>query len=227
MIGKVLSSLGLAGEKVVEKPAEDRVRIPSFPYQNIYGALGIQTSKSTIEWERCRDRFQTKTEANPVDSFLFYHKDGAGDNVIEFLRTFEEACNCPADQRVTFKKTTNKNVLFVGVSEWWKYRVRRSLLTALLRCGQNYTERNATSFWAAVVSEYYLANNPAAVEAFLDGRTAVKMKKTEGFGGWYAYFGSKSRDQIDRCLVKLKRKRKEPEAAPEEPAREPAVETEG
>lgn len=226
MLTKLLQTLGItkARDVMSEATKEEVVRIPSFPYQNIYGALGIQTSKSQIDWERCRDRFQTKTDTNPVESFLFYHKDGTGDNVIKFLKTFEAACNCPLDQCVTFKKTTNKNVLFVGLSEWWKYRVRRSLLTALLRCGQNFTTDTGDGFQQALNSEYYLASTKDAVEKFLAGHTAIKMQKNISFPGWYAFFNGKSKDQIEKCLVRLKRKRKESvEAQTGELAPEPAA----
>jgi len=220
MLNKVFQKLGLVRtdvkkeikEEVVVK--EELVRIPTFPYQSIYGALGLQISKSQIDWERCRDRFQTKTDVGGIDSFLFYHKDGTGDNVIKFMKTFETACNCPPEQMLTLKKTTNKNVLWVGMSEWWKYRVRRSLLTALLRCGQNFTTDTGDGFQTALNSEYYLASTKDAIDCFLSGKTSVKMKRNVAFGGWYNFFTGKSKDQIDKCLVKLKRKRKVEEIAP-------------
>jgi hypothetical protein len=196
-----------------EKEKEEIVRIPSSPYQSV-GALGIQTSKSQIEWDTCRDRFQSKTDAKKVESFLFYHEAGRGDNVINFMRTFEAACGCPHDQGINFKKTSNKNVLWVGLSEWWNYRVRRSLLTALLRCGQSFTEDTGKGFVKALNSQYYLSGTTTAVEAFLSGKTACKMKKNYGFGGWHNFFNGKTKDQIDKCLVKLKRRK---EGVPPEP----------
>ena len=188
-----------------DEKKDDLVKIPSFAYQNIYGALGIQTSKSAIDWERCRDRFQNKSEA--ISSFLFYHKDNTGDNVIKFMRTFEAACGVPDGQELTIKKTTNKNVLWIGLTDWWKYRVRRSLLTALLRCGQNFINDTGEGFLTALYSEYYLSGTKEAVEWFMTGHTAVKMKKNLSFPGWHNYFAHKQKSQIEGCLVKLKRKR--------------------
>lgn len=197
-------------EKTVDT-GEDIVKLPTFPYNNIYGALGIQTSKSQIDWERCRDRFQNKTESATIKSFLFFHRDGTGDNVVRFIKTFESACDCPQDMEIKFKKTNNKNVIHVEMSDWWRYKVRRSLLTALLRCGQNFTEDTGACFTKTLNSEYYTSSTKAALDAFLEGRTACKMQRHANFPGWYAFFNGKQKDQVERCLVKLKKKKKEGE----------------
>jgi hypothetical protein len=188
---------------------EEIVKIPNFPYKNIYGALGIQTSNTQVDWERCRDRFQTRTEQNPVDHFLFYFKDGTADLVINFMKTVEAACKCPQDKQLVFKKTSNDNVLWVGINDWWKQRVRRSLLTALLRCGQNFEKDTGECFVNALNSEHYISTTKEAITAFLEGRSSVKMKKNTVFSGWMQFFTAKSREQIDLCLVRLARKKKE------------------
>lgn len=191
----------------MSKAKEEVVKIPSFAYQNINGALGI-VGNGTIDWLRCRDQFQAKTEARPVDSFLFYHAAGTRDRVINFIRTVESAANCPKDMVLTFKPTSHKEVLWVGLTAWWKHRVRRSLLTALLRCGQNFDQDNAVGFKKALDSQYYVSGTKLAMEAFLAGRSAVKLAKTMPFTGWHAFFAGKNRNQVEECLVKLKRKKR-------------------
>lgn len=169
------------------------------------GALGLVTG-TTIEWEKCRDRFQTKSEF--IKSFLFLHTNGTGDNVIEFIKTFEQACSCPDGQELQIKKTNRNNVLWIGLSDWWSYRVRRSLLTALLRCGQNFTKRNGKGFEEALNSLPYLSSTKDAVEYFMSGHTACKISSRQSFPGWQHFFSNKTKNQIETCLVKLKRKKK-------------------
>lgn len=185
---------------------EEVVKIPKFAYQGINGAFGIQTNK-TIDWERCRERFQNKTENDVVKSFLFYCADGTTDNVIKFIKTVESICDCPED--IKFKKTDHKNVIFVEMGSWWKQRVRRSLLTALLRCGQHFKSDTGNGFVEALNSEHYTSATREAVEVFLSGRTAVKMKKSQSFTGWHDFFAHKNKTNILDCLVKLKKKKPE------------------
>lgn len=211
------NSRGVVMAKAVEKPVDKQeiVRLPSFAYQTV-GALGIQASKSQITWFTCRDSFQGASEH--IDFLLFYHQKDGGDRVINFIKTFEAACACPPDQGITFKKTSNPNCLWVGLSEWWKYRVRRSLLTALLRVGQSFAKDTGQDFVNTMNSMYYLDQTKTAVERFLSGHTACKMRRNE-FSGWHAYFSTRTKEQIDKCLVKLKKKKRETEQ-PEEAKKE-------
>lgn len=191
----------------MKKQKEDLVKVPTSTYRNITGALGLINNNGAIEWERCRDRFQTATD-NGAKSFLFFHKNNVGQDVIDFIRTFEQACNCPPDQELDMKRTTDKNVLWIGMSDWWRYRVRRSLLTALLRCGQEFTDKTGPGFVAALNSQPYLSQTKDAVEYFMSGHTACKIQRNTHFPGWQLFFQSKPKSQIEACLVKLK-KRKE------------------
>lgn len=182
----------------------EEIKVPSFPYSSgIDGHFGIQTSKSQVKWENCRDRFQTASET--LQSFLFFHS-GKGKNVVNFIRTFEAACNCPYDQELVMKDTTNKDVMWVGMSEWWRYRLRRSLLTALLRCGRKFVKDTGKDFAAALNSEIYMNSTKTAVEWFMSGHTACRMRRHETFPGWQHFFQTKTKGQIEAVLVKVKKK---------------------
>lgn len=187
--------------------------IPKIPYANSFGSFGILLKKedkiSGVSWEGCRDRFQTTSEPKGFYEFLFCHQKGTGDNVIDFIRTVEEIIKLKEEDRLDIRKTTVENVIYIKLSEWWKYRVRRSLLTALLRCGQAYEERNSANFEQALFSQYYTSNTKAAIVEFLKGRTASRLKKSTGFSGWYQLFNAKKENDVRKYLVKLKKKQKE------------------
>jgi len=193
----------------VVRPAdlEDVVAVPNTPYTNMVGSFGTMTKKGDkvtgINWEGCRDRFQTASESPAYLEFLFCHDPKTGDNIIDFVHTVEEIIRLKSEDRVTLKKTTNPNIIYVRLSPWWKYRLRRSLLTALLRCGQDYTERTAECFEKALFSKYYTSQTKPAVVEFLKGRTASKLKRSSSFGGWYQLFVNKKTDDAKKVLTRL------------------------
>lgn len=199
---------------------EEIVKIPSNPYTNMVGSFGTMTKKADkvtgVSWEGCRDRFQNHSEPAAYQEFLFCHRPKCGDNVIDFIHTVEEIIRLKPEDRVTLKKTSNPNIIYVCFSPWWKYRMRRSLLTALLRCGQEYKERTAECFEKALFSQYYTAQTKPAVVEFLKGRTASKLKRRNGFSGWYQLFANKKTEDARQFLVRLKPKPPEEEGKPAE-----------
>lgn len=212
-------------------PEADPFKIPKFPYKKIEGSFGVIARSgigtkdekiSNITWEGCRDRFQSSSAPEPVMDFLFYHQEGTANHVIDFMRTVEEVIKLKPEDRIEFKKTTHPNVIYVKMSAWWKYPIRRSLLTALLRCGQVYKDRTVKAFEKALFSQYYLAQTKPAVSAFMQGKTASKLKKSarQGFQGWYAHFQGKNEDAVKGTLTRVlpeghPNKPKPPEPKPE------------
>jgi hypothetical protein len=192
---------------VTASPAEEKVKIPNITYKNIQGSFGVWApGQASVNWQGCRDRFHQESDPDAVKSFLFFHQDKVADHVIDFIKTVEEIIKLKDCDRLKISKTDNKNVLFIEMSPWWKYRVRRSLLTALLRCGQNYTERTAKAFDKALYSFYYTASTKYATQRFLEGHTGSAIKKNQQFGGWYQYFFNKQTPDIDKTLVKVRPK---------------------
>lgn len=209
---------------LVQPISGDSVKIPALPYGNMTGSFGTMKKngdKTTgITWEGCRDRFQSTSEPAAYTEFLFYCKAGTANHVLDFIRTVEELIHLPQEDRVTLRTTSTNDIIYVAFSNWWKYRVRRSLLTALLRCGQEYTERTAFRFRRALYSQYYTAATKPAVEQFiLKGRNAIKgLKKNHGFSGWHQMFvNAKDATAVRKYLVK-----KLPPKPPEVPAPVPA-----
>ncbi len=218
MAATLLKKKNVTDEKVsgVVVGELESIQIPANAYKNIFGSFGIVTRKeekiTAIQWEGCRDRFQTQSNAAEVMDFLFFHNNGTGDNVVAFMRTLEEVIELPEEDRCEFKKTNNANVLYVKMSGWWKYKLRRSLLTALLRCGQNYTDKTAKGFEKALYSQYYLAQTKPAVEQFLKGRTGSRLSKNAGNSGWYAHFVNQNEQKVRETLVRVTPKTPEEQA---------------
>jgi hypothetical protein len=195
-------------------PALPVMTVPAFAYRNMFGSFGIiqgtldadknRTKISSVTWEGCRDRFQSQTEGNGIRDFLFFFNNGTVDHVIDFVRTVEKVVKLEPKDQVEFHKTNDANCLYVKMSDWWAYRLRRSLLSALLRCGQMYTDRTAAGFDKALYSQYYTSATKPAIEQFLKGRTGSKLKKRTNFSGWYNQFSGKSEKDVLQTLVKVK-----------------------
>lgn len=184
--------------------SENKVKIPKSFNKPAVGAFGI-VSGGNIGWQSCRETFQTVSEPAGVMEFLFHHHTNRAEDVIEFMRTVEQILRLPDEHCIEIKETTETNILHIKLSPWWKYRLRRSLLTALLRCGQHYTKHTGSGFETALWSQSYTAATKYAVERFLAGYTASKLKKRTGFAGWQNLFTHQA--NADTYLVKLKRKR--------------------
>ena len=210
----------LAKKKIIDsvtpEPTTDVISVPKSAYKNVYGSFGIATwagdKITSIQWEGCRDRFQGVSEPEAVMDFFFYHNDDTAHHVIDFMRTVEKIIELQKEDQLEFQFTNNSNILNVKMSKWWKYKLRRSLLTALLRCGQSYVDRTTKGFEKALYSVYYTAQTRPAIEQFLKGRTGSKLKKQANFSGWYAQFVNKNELQVRETLVKVVPKSEEEKA---------------
>jgi hypothetical protein len=207
-------------------------KLPVFAYKPIENSFGLMTRSgdkakvTSINWEGCRDRFQNVTENEAVEDFLFFHAADVGDHVIAFVRMTEQIIMATPnstfkeEDRVQFRKTNNKHILYVKFSKWWKYAVRRSFLTAILRVGQQFTSRTVPSYEKSMFSQYYLASTKPAVNAFLSGRTGCRLKKRtrQAFPGWYNHFNGKDEEKVRETLVRIlpedHPKKKKPEPPP-------------
>ena len=137
--------------------------------------------------EGCRDRMQNLLEQ--TNTFAFVCQNVKSTYI--FMRLVEKLSHVKLEDLAKFTKTEHKNVILVELSPWWNYRVRRSLFTLLMRCSNfflNYEKDVAKSFLKAMYSQQYTANTKAAVDKFLKGCTASKIKKNELFSGWANYF---------------------------------------
>lgn len=181
----------------------EKIKIPSI-YGSSVGGLGV-FNNGTINWQTCRDSFHSITSQKRYDGFFFSCSRGTIERVKKFVEQVQQIAKVDPKNYIVFKETTNKDILWVELNEWWNYPVRRSLLTALLRCGMKFSEDTGECFVKALNSQPYLKQTKNATERFLEGATAVKIKKNV-FSGWQNQFANKTPEQVKKILVKLKKK---------------------
>lgn len=185
--------------------SDEVINIPT-GYAPAITSLGIVTDNK-VEWLSCRETFHNKS--TEIDSFIFCCGKDHTNRVLEFINTVEQICKVPEENRIKIRKTNMSGVIYVGMSDWWKYRVRRSLLTALLRCGINFHDNSANGFEFALWSMNYTLNTRLAINRFLGGYTSCKLKKDTIFNGWVSFFFNMPAAKIEKILVKPKKKKKE------------------
>lgn len=172
---------------------------PSFaPHPGCYYLEGAE------HWEKCRDVFEKqvneKIENEKIEGFFFNHK-GDHQTIAEFLNRTEQVLNLEnlnSPWRYSkYNPTTRPDVLWIQPSEFWMCcRMRRSLLTVLLRAGMNYVD--ATNYDEAMQSVWYVRETKLAVMRFLLGfnRFVGDCER-----GWVGTFRNRREDEIKDILV--------------------------
>lgn len=152
-----------------------------------------------LEWLHCREYFQD--ESKGIRRFLFCHRRKSIKNVAAFMGIVESTL--AVEERSVFGPTQRNNISWARVSPWWMgLSMRRSLLTILMRCSQNYSVRRG-DFDEALRSVQYARETDYAVRRFLNGHT----RYTGRCKGWYNQFRPVdgvpvSEDVVDRLLVR-------------------------
>ncbi len=174
--------------------------------------------KGNPNWdvETCRENLHNYFNSHP-DQMEFYFCAGGpqiAQRVIRFFGVVEPAANVTEEDRVKIEVTSDKTMLHVVMSPWWRNTVRRSLLTALLYSSRAYSEETAKGFNDALNSDDYTSETRAAIDLFLSGHTAIKNKSVskQGFNGWYSLFTQANFDP-SKVLTRIKRKKIEKPAA--------------
>jgi len=152
-----------------------------------------------LEWLHCREYFQD--ESRGIRRFLFCHRRNRCRNIAVFMDRVESML--VLDERSVFGPTQRHNISWARVSPWWmESSMRRSLLTILMRCAQNYSVRRG-NFEDALFSVQYARDTEYAVRRFLNGNT----RYTGRCKGWYNQFrpvdgNAVPNDKVDRLLVR-------------------------
>ena len=173
----------------------------------------------SIHWDHCREQFAPKFNSD-TRGFYFSHHTDKHQNVGEFLTKIEEIINLKDFS--TFCKTSRSTILWVEPSRFWlDCQMKRSLLTILLRCGQNYNF-DLDNFDAALFDDIYIKENQWARETkkailrFLFGFTkftgeyiAVTETTTIIKHGWREEFVTQKEQYIREKLILPDDKNKE------------------
>lgn len=189
--------MGNVRDEIVQNPKE-RVAYSSYN-QGWFGYF----RNNEFMWENCRDRFHVYIESYGVKNFFFVSGGKSlSERVFDFIEDVENISGVCEKDKTWFSKTAKDEIIYVYMSDWWRYRVRRSLFTAFLRAGVFYENRDGDNLVKAIKSVQWLRETYPAVSLFLSGRTAVKIKKNADFTGWYNKFHGLSEDLCRNILVK-------------------------
>lgn len=187
-------------------------------YRSIYGSppVGsfalVSASRKPIYWEHCREHFALKfTES--TSGFFFSHPCNKADDIANFLTKIEYVLSLNQKSEMfdfsLFRKTCRQNILWIEPSLFWKScKIRRSLLTILLRCAFNYCSQ-LDNFDDALFGNYkentYIKDTKHAFLRFMFGFTFwaeeefSKLKSNDDKHGWREEFLN-----LDKKEVKAK-----------------------
>lgn len=144
------------------------------------------------EWLYCREYFQDESQG--IRRFLFCHKSNKCRNIAAFIHEFEEKLGLK--ERSFLGPTQRYNISWIYPSPWWMgTSMKRSLFTALIRCGSNY-DAKVGNFEDALFSVLYTKHTEYAVKRFLEGHTRYTGKKK----GWYNQFRWGGGDRFERKM---------------------------
>lgn len=191
--------------------------------QNYKGAVYF-AHKNDSTWTSCRNAWFS---SDNNDFFFFTHDAKRGENIASFIHRVEFKLRLK--EKSVIGKTKYNNISWVQRSSWWTkgkpktIALRKSLFTALLRCGHNY-DLAKRDFEKALFSTNYTKNTKKAVEAFFGGSTIFHGR--EVYSGWTDVFGSgkyienlkkpKTKEEIAERSKLREEKKKEKERAKEE-----------
>ncbi len=153
-----------------------------------------------LDWIVCRDRFTCYFTEN-TEGFYFSHLPGNGNNVSAFIFKTEVILTIAHSE---FDSTNRDYITWITPSLFWKESfIRRSLLTLLLRAGDNYDPKT-DNYEEALYSNKWLRDSKLAVMRFLFGFTEFPSAGPGWKLGWGATFGEKSAEEVRRCLISQK-----------------------
>lgn len=195
------------------------------PFGNF--ALEVEPPK-TPHWDHCREQFASKFNETTHGFYYSVRSDewvvggGQHEDVAAFLVKCEVIIGTGLESPLpisTFNKTTKSTVLWIAPSLFWLgCEMKRSILTAFLRCGLNY-DRTKDNFDDALFSDEFVDNKwvretKAATMRFLFGFTRwTESKDRSEYAinkhGWHEEFKSSDIVHVRRKLALPEGKLKE------------------
>ncbi len=161
-----------------------------------------------LKFEMCRERF-ARSFFLSTKGFYFKHKTGDSRNVATFVSKTERILNIR--KRSKFSETNRDSILWFEPCYFWKScRMRRSLLTILLRAGTLY-DLETDNYEEALFKHPYLVSTKQAVMRFMYGFTKyvgppMKPGLTLEVKGWREVFKKLKEYEIRKYLVSSRKK---------------------
>lgn len=185
--------------KSLEELVEENLPInppPTGTYQNS-NAIFLTPKR----WYTCRERFGAAS--GKLKYFYFFCNSGKLKNIFNFLEDFQTIAKIKKKDQFLVKQFEDKHIGAIILSYWWRANLRKSLLTALIRIGENYIRSNKSKYHALMhtIQHNSFYGNPTykAIKLFISGRNEYIKKR--GRGGWVNTFRNKNEDKIKEILL--------------------------
>lgn len=153
-------------------------------------------------FETCRERFGIRWNEDTI-GFFFTHPVDKGYSVATFLKKTEMVLK--QTEFSQYALTNRDKILWVEPSPFWKScRMKRSLLTILLRAGILYDPK-ADNYEQALFAEKFVHPTKSAVMRFLFGFTkyvgpSIDDQVSIESRGWKHVFDGQGSSFIQNCL---------------------------
>jgi hypothetical protein len=174
---------------------EKIIRI-SLPYKEKINSFSIAVMGNNSvfvaeQFYNCREIFHEDfpTTKNLLICVPAYKKN----RIINFFNFVETKLGIPKKSKVYL--TQRKNIFFINLSNFWKSKIKFSLLTLFIRSGLRIAKDLEVD--KLIQKYFYLKKTSNAVNVFFSGKTRYCGKKNS----WYKEFKNKS---MDECLKLLK-----------------------
>lgn len=157
-----------------------------------------------LKFEKCRERFAPLFLPD-THGFYFTHIPGFGERIAKFILKTELILG--ETEHTTYAMTNRSTILWVKPSKFWKScYIRRSLLTILLRAGNDY-DPDRDNYESALFRQEYVIPTKKAVMRFLYGFTRYTGEIPIGaptliVKGWKMIFEGKTENEIRSLLVR-------------------------
>jgi hypothetical protein len=179
---------------------EKRVVQPhTTPSRGSFARVSSETDKLNYgSFYHCRETFYN-TEAS-IDFLLMFHDPGKSQNICEFFWEFERRLG--HSKLSDMGPTNSQRLTWIKPSDFWKRNaMRKSLVTILLRMGQEYNHETKNFEQALFSNEYYTYTTATrtAVNRFLQGYTWYSGSNT----AWVNQFsGMTDQETVNSLLTK-------------------------
>lgn len=124
--------------------------------------------KHYVNWTKCRDVFQ---EWGVLDEFFFATASKKHiPYILRFIHNAEKKLGL--EDHTRFHETSKPRIIYIKPAPFWMENpMRRSLLTAMLRCGHDF-RKSKNNFKETLHSSKYLKNTKKALKLFFEeGKT--------------------------------------------------------
>ena len=187
----------------------------SHPFYSVEDEFGVKT-QSGMEWYSCRMDFAD--EVPKIRRFFYcntYIKNhNHTRNCTAYINKIQSVMKLRKKDRCKITRTNIKNIIAIKLSDFWRSKTRRSLLTILIRQGHGYKPKLKN--WKVTLRQgRYLRDHPRALyaaERFIKGYTKINLKKDDlnlkdgAWLGWMDHFYLYTKDDINEILTKPKKK---------------------